>query len=55
MLWYVDLVEAKVYADRTNAQGDAFPRTDFSAAADPRQRAVRLLSLDGDRRRQRGE
>ncbi|MEZ5907461.1 MAG: hypothetical protein R3D31_01545 [Hyphomicrobiaceae bacterium] len=47
MLWYVDLVVAKVYGDYINEQGGSYLRTDFASEADPLEHARRILGLDG--------
>jgi len=49
LIWYVDLLCAKVYADYIGAQGGVFLRADFSAPDDPMQHIRRLLGLDGVR------
>ena len=49
VIWYVDLLCAKVYADYIGAQGGVFLRADFSAPDDPMQHIRRLLGLDGVR------
>ena len=47
VLWYVDLLCAKVYADYIAAQGGIYLRADFSAPGDPMEHTRRLLGLDG--------
>ena len=47
MLWYVDLLCAKVYGDYIAAQGGLYLRADFSAPGDPMEHTRRLLGLDG--------
>ena len=47
VLWYVDLLCAKVYADYIGAQGGLYLRADFSAPDDPMEHTRRLLGLDG--------
>ena len=47
VIWYVDLLCAKVYADYVTAQGGVYLRADFSAPEDPMQHTRRLLGLDG--------
>lgn len=47
MLFYVDLLEAQVYADYINAQGGTYLRTDFSSPGDPLEHSRRILGLDG--------
>ena len=49
VLWYVDLLCAKVYADYISAQGGLYLRADFSAPSDPLEHTRRLLGLDGVR------
>jgi hypothetical protein len=49
VIWYVDLLCAKIYADYIGAQGGVFLRADFSAPDDPMQHIRRLLGLDGVR------
>jgi hypothetical protein len=46
MLWYVDLLQAQIYAGYINAQGGAYLRTDFASEADPLEHARRILGLD---------
>jgi len=50
VVWYVDLLCAKVYADYVSAQGGLYLRADFSAPDDPMEHTRRLLGLDGVRR-----
>jgi hypothetical protein len=47
VLWYVDLLCAKLYADYIAAQGGVYLRADFSAPDDPMEHTRRLLGLDG--------
>jgi hypothetical protein len=49
VIWYVDLLCAKVYADYIAAQGGVYLRADFSAPGDPMEHTRRLLGLDGVR------
>lgn len=49
VLWYVDLLCAKIYADYIAAQGGVYLRADFSAPDDPMEHTRRLLGLDGVR------
>lgn len=49
LIWYVDLLCAKIYADYIGAQGGVYLRADFSAPEDPMQHIRRLLGLDGVR------
>lgn len=49
LIWYVDLLCAKIYADYIAAQGGVYLRADFSAPGDPMQHVRRLLGLDGVR------
>ena len=49
VIWYVDLLCAKIYADYISAQGGVYLRADFSAPGDPMQHTRRLLGLDGVR------
>jgi hypothetical protein len=49
MIWYVDLLCAKIYADYIAAQGGVYLRADFSAPGDPMEHTRRLLGLDGVR------
>ena len=51
VIWYVDLLCAKVYADYIGAQGGLYLRADFSAPDDPMEHTRRLLGLDGVRAR----
>lgn len=46
MIWYVDVLEAQIYGDYINAQGGAYLKTDFSAAANPLEQSWRILGLD---------
>ncbi len=47
VVWYVDLLCAKVYGDYISAQGGLYLRADFSSPDDPMQHTRRLLGLDG--------
>ncbi len=47
MLFYVDLLQAHVYADYINAQGGTYLRTDFATEVDPLVHGRRILGLDG--------
>jgi hypothetical protein len=47
VIWYVDLLCAKIYGDYVSAQGGVYLRADFSAPDDPMQHSRRLLGLDG--------
>jgi hypothetical protein len=47
VVWYVDLLCAKIYADYVSAQGGLYLRADFSSPDDPMQHTRRLLGLDG--------
>jgi hypothetical protein len=49
VIWYVDLLCAKIYADYIAAQGGVYLRADFSAPGDPMEHVRRLLGLDGVR------
>jgi len=49
VIWYVDLLCAKIYADYIAAQGGVYLRADFSSPGDPMEHARRLLGLDGVR------
>jgi hypothetical protein len=49
MIWYVDLLCAKIYGDYIAAQGGIYLRADFSAPGDPLEHTRRLLGLDGVR------
>lgn len=49
VMWYVDLLSAKIYADYIAAQGGVYLRADFSAPGDPMEHVRRLLGLDGVR------
>lgn len=49
VMWYVDLLCAKIYADYIAAQGGVYLRADFSAPGDPMEHVRRLLGLDGVR------
>jgi hypothetical protein len=47
VIWYVDLLCAKIYADYISAQGGVYLRADFSSPGDPMEHTRRLLGLDG--------
>ena len=47
VIWYVDLLCAKVYGDYISAQGGVYLRADFSSPGDPMEHTRRLLGLDG--------
>ena len=49
VIWYVDLLCAKIYAEYIAAQGGVYLRADFSAPGDPMEHTRRLLGLDGVR------
>lgn len=49
VVWYVDLLCAKIYGDYIAAQGGVYLRADFSAPGDPMEHTRRLLGLDGVR------
>ena len=49
VVWYVDLLIAKIYADYISAQGGVYLRADFQAPGDPMEHTRRLLGLDGVR------
>jgi hypothetical protein len=49
VIWYVDLLCAKIYADYIGAQGGVYLRAEFSAPDDPMEHVRRLLGLDGVR------
>lgn len=51
VIWYVDLLCAKIYADYIAAQGGVYLRADFSSPGDPMEHTRRLLGLDGVRPR----
>jgi len=51
VLWYVDLLCARIYAGYIAAQGGVYLRADFSAPGDPMEHTRRLLGLDGVRAR----
>lgn len=46
MLWYVDLLQAQVYAIYISAQGGAYLKADFLADADALEHTRRILGLD---------
>lgn len=45
--FYVDLLQAHIYAEYICAQGGTYLRADFSSPEDPMQHARRMLGLDG--------
>ncbi len=47
MIFYVDLLQAHVYAEYINSQGGTYLRTDFSTEVDPLEQTRRILGLDG--------
>jgi hypothetical protein len=47
VLFYVDLLAARVYADYIQEQGGSYLRADFSNAEEPMVHVRRLLGLDG--------
>jgi len=47
VIYYVDLLCAKIYADYIGSQGGAYLRSDFSTPEDPMEYTRRLLGLDG--------
>ena len=49
VIWYVDLLCARVYASYIGSQGGVYLRADFSAPEDPMAFARRMLGLDGVR------
>jgi hypothetical protein len=49
VIWYVDLLCAKIYADYIGAQGGVYLRADFSSPDDPMEHCRRLLGLDAVR------
>lgn len=49
VIWYVDLLCAKIYGEYIAAQGGVYLRADFSAPGDPMEHTRRLLGLDGVR------
>jgi hypothetical protein len=49
VIWYVDLLCARIYADYIAAQGGVYLRADFSAPGDPMEHVRRLLGVDGVR------
>jgi hypothetical protein len=49
VLWYVDLLCARIYASYIASQGGVYLRADFSAPDDPMAFARRMLGLDGVR------
>jgi hypothetical protein len=54
MIWYVDALEAQIYAGYINAQGGALLRPDFaSGVPDPLEQTRRVLGLDRVSRRGR--
>jgi hypothetical protein len=49
VVWYVDLLCARIYASYIASQGGVYLRADFSAPDDPMAFARRMLGLDGVR------
>ena len=49
VVWYIDLLLAKIYGDYIAAQGGIYLRADFSSPGDPMEHTRRLLGLDGVR------
>jgi hypothetical protein len=49
VIWYVDLLCARIYASYIASQGGTYLRADFSAPDDPMAFARRMLGLDGVR------
>jgi hypothetical protein len=49
VLWFVDLLCARIYASYIASQGGVYLRADFSAPDDPMAFARRMLGLDGVR------
>jgi hypothetical protein len=49
VIWYVDLLCARIYASYIASQGGVYLRADFSAPNDPMAFARRMLGLDGVR------
>ena len=47
VIYYIDLLCAKIYADYIGSQGGAYLRSDFSTPEDPMEHTRRLLGLDG--------
>jgi len=47
VIYYIDLLCAKIYADYIGSQGGAYLRADFTAPDDPMEHTRRLLGLDG--------
>lgn len=47
VIWYVDLLCARIYSDYISAQGGVYLRADFSAPDDAMLHTRRLLGLDG--------
>lgn len=54
MLWYVDALQAQVYAIYINAQGGAYLKGDFQAIGDPLEHTKRILGLDRIHGRRKG-
>lgn len=46
-IYYVDMLEAQIYANYICAQGGTYLRADFASPQDPTQYVRRLLGLDG--------
>ena len=47
IMFYIDLLQAHIYAEYICAQGGTYLRADFTAPEDPMQHARRMLGLDG--------
>jgi hypothetical protein len=47
IIFYIDLLQAHIYAEYICAQGGTYLRADFTAPEDPMQHARRMLGLDG--------
>jgi hypothetical protein len=46
MLWYVDLLQAHIYAIYISAQGSVYLKADFAAEGDPLEHTRRILGMD---------
>ncbi len=46
MLWYVDLLQAHIYAIYISAQGSVYLKADFAADGDPLEHTRRILGMD---------
>jgi hypothetical protein len=51
MIWFVDLIQGRVYADYIDSQGGAWLKTDFGSESDPLEQTRRILGLDRIRRK----